>query len=467
MTITSKLLIGSVNHDHRAEPRCSGSLWRCAHPAGWPSSLSLCGAVAMTAAAGPASAAGVRLQSVGRFDSPVFATSPPGDAQHLYIVQQGGKIVVLANGRRLSQPFLDLSGSVVSGGEQGLLGLAFAPDYASTRRFYVYYTDRARVRADRRVPRGEPRARRRRQFARAADPARHRVQPQRRHARLRPRRLLYAGLGDGGGGGDQHGPRGNGQNLGTLLGKILRIDPRAVRRRPYTIPASNPFVGRAGARGEIYAYGLRNPWRFSFDRRPATSRSATSARTRSRRSTSRGAAAREARTTAGAAGGTPAQPTNRRPARSSCADQAHGDGYCSITGGYVVRDPALPALRGRYVYGDFCDGRVRAATLRPGQATGDRQLDLPRSDRSRRSARTAPGASTSRRWAGRSTAWRPARPSYAGCGCGVAAAGERSQRDGGDGDDSEDADPGDDVRGACRDSGRNAAAEHEADAGNG
>ena len=159
----------------------------------------------------------------------------------------------------------------------------------ASRRFYVYYTNRSgdtRVVEYRRAPR----------IPTSRDPGSARVvlrqdQPESNHnggqIAFGPDGLLYIGLGDGGGGNDQHGERGNAQDLGTLLGKILRIDPRRSGGRPYRIPADNPFVGRAGARPEIFSYGLRNPWRFSFDRRDRRPRrSATSARTRSRRSTS-------------------------------------------------------------------------------------------------------------------------------------------------------------------------------------
>lgn len=324
-------------------------------------------------------AASIGLRTVGRFEAPVFVTSPPADARHLYIVQQGGKIVVVRNGQRRQRPFLDISSKVVSGGEQGLLGLAFAPDYARSRLFYVYYTDRA---GDERIV--EYRA----ASAERADPASERVlivQPddESNHnggmLAFGPDKLLYAGLGDGGGGGDQHGRRGNGQSLSTLLGKIIRIDPRPSRGRPYTIPASNPFVGRAGARGEIYAYGLRNPWRFSFDRRTGDIAIGDVGQDQAeeidfaRRGRARGAnygwrvwEGRDRVTE---------EPAPR--AVTPVITKRHGEGYCSITGGYVVRDPSLPALRGRYVYGDFCKSGIRAATLRGGRATGDRELSLP------------------------------------------------------------------------------------------
>ena len=178
--------------------------------------------------------------------------------------------------------------------------------------------------------------------------------------------MLYAGFGDGGGGGD---PDENAQDLGEFLGKLIRIDPRA--DGGYSVPASNPFRNRSGARPEVYAYGLRNPYRFSFDRRRGSLRSATWDRTTSRRSTTSPAA--------------PAAPPRggynfgwdvfegRSPYESGSAPGAirpvlqhtHDEGFCSITGGYVIRDRSLGrGWTGRYVYGDFCEGTIRLAHLR-------------------------------------------------------------------------------------------------------
>ena len=189
---------------------------------------------------------------------------------------------------------------------------------------------------------------------------------------------------------------GNAQSLSSPLGKILRIDPRASGGRPYTIPASNPFVGRAGARGEIYSYGLRNPWRFSFDRANGNLVIGDVGQDAVEEIDFVRAAARAARTSAGGPGRGGAT-TSSEPAPGAVfpvITHTHGSGFCSITGGYVVRDRACPALYGRYVYGDLCNGRLRVATLRAGRAAS-RTLSCPRSPASRRSARTPPGASTS------------------------------------------------------------------------
>ena len=337
-------------------------------------------APAATGAQGPGP---LKLTKVGDFASPLFVTAPPGDRQRVFVVEQGGRIRVIRGGRRLRRPFLDVSAQIVSGGEQGLLGLAFAPDYARSRRFYVNFTNRS---GDTRIV--EYRARR--SNPSVADPRSARVvlrqdQPEPNHnggmLAFGPDRLLYVGLGDGGGSDDQHGERGNGQDLGSLLGKILRIDPRRSGRRPYRVPRDNPFAGRAGARPEVFAYGLRNPWRFSFDRETSdlvigdVGQNAVEEIDFAPLSRARGANF----------GWRPFEGSSRNfddedaPGHlPPVIDLSHDDGYCSVTGGYVVRDPDLPALRGQYVYGDFCDGRVRAARLRSGGATDDRALQLPR-----------------------------------------------------------------------------------------
>jgi glucose/arabinose dehydrogenase len=195
-----------------------------------------------------------------------------------------------------------------------------------------------------------------------------------------PDRLLYAGVGDGGSEGDPHGPRGNGQSLGTLFGKLLRIDPRGSGGRPYTVPPANPFVGRAGARPEIYAYGLRNPWRFSFDRATGdlaigdVGQDAWEEIDFTRRGGARGKnfgwRVWEGR-------------SRYKPGESApgavfpAIVESHSRGNCSITGGYVLRDPGLPrAWQGRYVWGDYCRGRIEWARLRAGARPRVHQTSL-------------------------------------------------------------------------------------------
>jgi glucose/arabinose dehydrogenase len=342
--------------------------------------LLLAGCGGSSAAAPETAQSGVRLQEIGRFDDPLYVTAPPGDRQRVFVVEQGGTIRIVKGNRKLGEPFLDISARVQAGGEQGLLSMAFAPDYATSGLFYVYYTDddgNQRVveyeGAGDRADAGSAR-----QVMLMPDD-----EPNHNGGLLLfgPDKLLYIGTGDGGGGGDQHGRRGNGQSLGTLLGKILRIDPRPSGGRPYSIPPSNPFVRRSGARGEIYSYGLRNPWRFSFDRRTGdlsigdVGQNEVEEISFVRRGKGRGANF----------GWRPFEGNDRfmkgerapghvRPVIT----ERHSDGNCSITGGVVIRDPALPAWRGRYVYGDLCRGVLQTAVLSPGRARNrtDRGLEV-------------------------------------------------------------------------------------------
>jgi glucose/arabinose dehydrogenase len=338
-----------------------------------------------TAAAVPPQAAGaragrLRLVSIGKFDSPDYVTAPPGDARRIFVVEQTGRIRVVRGGKVLSEPFLDVSGSIVSGGEQGLLGLAFAPDYAKSGLFYINYTNTS---GDTRIVEF------RRQTADKADPGSARDvlaqdQPEENHnggqLAFGPDKLLYIGLGDGGGGNDQHGPRGNAQDLGSLLGKILRIDPRRRDGKPYSIPASNPFVNRSGARGEIYSYGLRNPWRFSFDRRTSDLTIGDVGQdTREEVDFVRKGRGR------GANFGWRPFEGNRRNfdepapgARKPAFDYGRADGSCSVTGGYIVRDKAVPSLYGRYVYGDYCRGQLYRVRLKANGAGRRQPLALNR-----------------------------------------------------------------------------------------
>ncbi len=199
-----------------------------------------------------------------------------------------------------------------------------------------------------------------------------------------PDKLLYVGIASATAAAraTSTAPAANGQNLSVLFGKILRIDPEhPAGERTYEIPSSNPFAHRSGDRGEIYAYGLRNPWRFSFDRSTGdliigdVGQDQVEEVDFARRGKARGVNY-----------GWRVWEGRRRNAPSQAAPNAvfpvltknHSAGWCSIVGGYVVRDPSLPALRGQYVYGDYCQGQVRAVRLSTGRATGDRQLALPK-----------------------------------------------------------------------------------------
>jgi hypothetical protein len=200
---------------------------------------------------------------------PVEVTNAGDGSVRLFVVEQAGRIRIVRDGALVDRPFLDISGRIASGGERGLLGLAFHPDYPTDPRFFVDYTDRDgnTVVSSFRVSASDPDV---------ADPASESIllhvdQPFPNHngggTVFGPDGMLYIAFGDGGSAGD---PQGNGQRLDTLLGKILRIDvdggARASAGATYAIPADNPFVGRSGARPEIWLYGLRNPWRFRFDR---------------------------------------------------------------------------------------------------------------------------------------------------------------------------------------------------------
>lgn len=338
-------------------------------------------AAALAALAGPAtaSAAGVQLTRVATTRQPVHVAQPPADPHRLYVSERQGRVRLIRDGQLLARPFLDLSHSVSTTGERGLFSIAFAPDFGRSRLFYVSYAEQRGdlvVREFRADATGE------RVVPRSGRVVLRQSHPESNHngglIEFGPDGLLYVGWGDGGGSYDRHGPHGNAQNLGSLFGKILRIDPRRHGRAAYTVPRDNPFVGRRGARGEIYAYGLRNPWRFSFDRitgdmviadvgQEETEEVDFALRGRAR----------------GANYGWRVFEGRRRETRERAPGAVapvltypHSGGRCAITGGYVVRDPALVSLAGWYVYGDFCTGQLRAALLGPGGASGDQALGL-------------------------------------------------------------------------------------------
>ncbi len=330
--------------------------------------------------AASATAPGVRLARAGRFDAPTFLTAPRGDRRRHFITERAGRIRIVRNGRTLGRAFLDIADRVQTGGESGLLSMAFAPDYARSRRYFVYYVDNAgalvvdQFRASPRNPdRTQPGSRR--QVIREPHPRGNHKGGQIQFGRDG---MLYVGFGDGGGSGD---PDENAQDRSKLLGKLLRIDPRP--GGGYRIPGDNPFAGRDGMRGEIFAYGLRNPYRFSFDRRTGALTVGDVgedeveeidfvARARNRKRPRSGVnfgwdvfEGRRGYEAGSAPGHLP--PVIQR---------LHSKGSCSITGGYVIRDPALGRLRGSYVYGDLCDSRLRVARLGPRRARGDRALGV-------------------------------------------------------------------------------------------
>jgi len=338
-------------------------------------------ALAVPAAAGakPGSGSGgVALHRVGNFDHPVYLTGAPGSPRLVYVVEQPGRIKVIRRGHKLRRSFLNISGRVdYDGAERGLLSMAFAPGYRRNHLLYVYYTNSVgNIEVDEFHARSS---------TRAAAGSRRRViviphpgQSNHNGGQLQFHgRYHYLGTGDGGSGGD---PPGNAQNKNVLLGKLIRIDPRnPPGPRSYSIPPSNPFVGRPG-RNQIFAYGLRNPFRFSFDRRgPAGTRIAIGDVGQDRFEE------------------VDYLPVNR--ANGANFGWNHYEGFahfeapfiggttkpifayghsrgCAVIGGYVIRSRALRTLNGRYLYSDNCDGTLRSFVPRLGRARGDRPLGV-------------------------------------------------------------------------------------------
>jgi glucose/arabinose dehydrogenase len=315
---------------------------------------------------------GVRLLEIASgLSLPLYLTAPPGDFSRLFILEKTGRIRIVKDGTLLPVPFLDISGQVSGGMEQGLLGLAFPPDYASTGRFVVHYTD---IAGNTRVS----------LFQVSADPdiadalseqvilAADQPAPNHNGGQLAfgPDGFLYLGLGDGGGSND---PQGRGQDLSELLGSILRLDVQS--GTSYTVPADNPFVGQQPAiRPEVWSYGLRNPWRFSFDRANGDLYIADV-----------GQNDREEIDVAPAADGGgkgvnygwSIMEGTRCRGGGQCDqtgltlptfEYGHREG-CSVIGGYTYRGSALPALQGLYFYGDFCQRWVHSLRFTGGIAT--------------------------------------------------------------------------------------------------
>jgi glucose/arabinose dehydrogenase len=329
-----------------------------------------------------ASARAVALKRIGSFASPVYVTGAPGFPRLLFVVEQGGTVRVMNDGRFLSsRPFLDIRGLVSSGGERGLLSIAFPPDYERSRRFYVYFTD---AQGDIRVEEFK-----RRSPTLAARGSRrpvleipHQANSNHNGGQLQfLGNLLFLGTGDGGSGGD---PPNNAQDRESLLGKLLRIDPRPSGGRPYSVPGDNPFVGRPG-RDEIYSLGLRNPFRFSFDRVSAAKPRIAIADVGQDRFEELDYIGVGAASGAnfgwdafegfgryrGANSGTPDPGGTVKPIF------AYGRGRgCTIIGGYVAGDPRLPSLRGRYLYADLCEGQLRSLVPGLRRARDDRRLGL-------------------------------------------------------------------------------------------
>jgi glucose/arabinose dehydrogenase len=312
----------------------------------------------------------------GGLDSVVSMTNAGDGSGRLFLILQGGRIVIFDGSTVLPTPFLDLTGQVSCCGERGLLGLAFHPHYAQNGRFYVYYTDPSgTITLARYSVSANPNV---------ADPGSAAVlltqaHPQTNHnggqLQFGPDGFLYIGIGDGGGAGDVPN---NAQNLGVLLGKILRIDVDG--GSPYAIPASNPFVGNPAARHEIWDFGLRNPWRFSFDRMTGELIIGDVGQDT------------EEEVDAEPPGGGGRNYGWRRMEGTLCFNPSTGcnDGTltlpvleydhslgCAITGGYRYRGLSFPSLDGVYLYGDFCSGRLWGATESAGTWSTEPIMDSP------------------------------------------------------------------------------------------
>ena len=324
----------------------------------------------------------VSLTPIGTFDTPVLVTAPPGDERRVFVVEQAGTVRLVRDGLVSPTPFLDIRDRVVDQGESGLLSIAFAPDYARSGLVYAIYNARMGPYGDLQIA----------EFRRdpfdpdRADPSSDRVlltipKPYENHnggmLQFGSDGDLYASVGDGDPG-VLHKAGAFAQRLDALLGRILRIDPR--RGDPYAVPADNPFVDVANARPEIWAYGLRNPWRFWIDRETdvlyvpdvgSTSREEINVVPNRGRGDNFGWPCFEGSLVfdAGAMCSRAVAPL---------VEYQRADGECAVIGGVVARDPRIPALTGRYLYGDLCSGKVTALLVESGKvsASGDLGLEV-------------------------------------------------------------------------------------------
>ncbi len=318
----------------------------------------------------PPGAVAVHLEEVVKgLNMPVLLTVAPGDTARLFVVEKRGTIRIIKNGTLLPSPFIDLSDRVTTRSEQGLLGMAFHP---TDGRVVLSYTIEGSAGGGRsRIATFTPGAN-----PDVLDPATEQIvltldQPYGNHnggnVVFGPDGYLYTGYGDGGSGGD---PQGHGQNRDDLLGSLLRLD--LDHGLPYTVPADNPFVGQAGMRGEVWNWGMRNPWRFSFDRTTGDLYIADVGQN----------AWEEVDVQPGTSAGGEnygwaimegdhcykSMVCDKQGLVRPVLEYGHNDG-CSITGGFVYRGQAIPALAGTYFYGDYCNGWVRSFVYRNGAAT--------------------------------------------------------------------------------------------------
>jgi glucose/arabinose dehydrogenase len=323
---------------------------------------------------------GVRLAKLGNFDSPDYVTSAPGVRGTTYVVQRAGKVIAFRHGHK--HTFLNITKRTTTDGERGLLSIAFDPHFQRNHLFYSYSTDRkGNIEIDEFHAASPRQANRKSRRTVITIPHPGQSNHNGGTAQFGPDGLLYFGTGDGGAAGD---PPENAQNKKVLLGKLIRINPHRHRGKPYTVPKSNPFVGRKG-RNEIYALGLRNPFRFSFDRRThhiligdvgQDSWEEVDYESRHRlRGANFGWDHFEGRHRFDYPGDNEA----RRPKhnyRPPIHEYSHAGGRCAIIGGYVVRDHAVRSLDGRYLYEDRCTGQLRSLVPHRKRAKGDRALGL-------------------------------------------------------------------------------------------
>jgi glucose/arabinose dehydrogenase len=313
----------------------------------------------------PSGTVAIALETVASgLDAPVHLTSPPGD-ERLFVVEQEGRIRIIEEDTLVQVPFLDIAARVDAGGERGLLGLAFHPDYAINGRLFVNFTSGGATRIEELNVTPDP-------YRASPDPVRTLLvidQPAGNHngglLAFGPDGYLWIGMGDGGGAGDRYA---NGQDPTTLLGAMLRVDVDS--GDPYAIPEGNPFADGVGGAPEVWAYGLRNPWRWAFDTGTGLLWIADVGQGRWEEINARPV------DEAGINYGWNIMEGAHCYEASDCAttgltlpvhEYSHSDG-CSITGGFVYRGEAIPPLVGRYLYADYCEGWIRSLRLEGGVA---------------------------------------------------------------------------------------------------
>ena len=303
----------------------------------------------------PNSAIALQPMVKHQFSKPIFLTASPDKTNRLFVVEQDGRILIIKGNSVLSEPFLDISKKLSTGGERGLLGLAFHPSFSSNGRLFLNYTreqDRATVIAEYQVTSNPNQAIQKEEILLIIP------QPYGNHnggmIAFGPDGYLYIGMGDGGAGGD---PKNYAQNVNELLGKFLRID--VDQQRPYGIPSDNPFV-KGQDRPEIFAWGLRNPWRFSFDRKTGNLWAGDVGQNHweeidvIQKGKNYGWRLLEGKHCFNPEAGCRTAKNLVDPV----TEYDHSSDRCSVTGGYVYRGTMIPALQGTYLFGDFCSGEI-------------------------------------------------------------------------------------------------------------